>query len=294
MTIPVYPEFKAIELEDFSAFDQALKKAPPVISELTFTNIFAWRQAYKFESSLLGGFIVLRSLSSGRQIFFPPIGEGGAKGVIEEVFRGEKRIFSRLPESTGRLFENDPGYKLTPDRDNFDYLYYSEELISLAGKKFDGKRNLIKKFKSLQKYEYVEFSASDIEECLVFEEDWCKLKNCEAVQGLASERLAIRQMLENFSRFELVAGGIRVDAKIRAIAIGQELNPQALVIHVLKADPDMAGLYQLMNNEFVSRAAVNYRYVNMEQDLGVEGLRKAKLSYHPAAMVNKYTLELKG
>jgi len=293
MAIPVYPEFKAIELEDSSAFDQALKKDPPVISELTFTNIFAWRQAYKFESSLLGGFIILRSLSSGRHIFFPPIGEGDTKGAIVEAFRGGKGIFSRLPESTGRLFENDPGYKLTPDRDNSDYLYYSEELISLSGKRFDGKRNLIKKFKSLQRYEYVEFRAADIEECLFFEEDWCRLKNCEAVQGLENERLAIRQMLENFSRFALVAGGIRVDAKIRAIAIGQELNPQTLVIHVLKADPDMAGLYQLMNNEFVSRAAVNYRYVNMEQDLGLEGLRKAKLSYHPAAMVNKYTLELK-
>ncbi len=76
-----------------------------------------------------------------------------------------------------------------------------------------------------------------------------------------------------------------------ALAIAEQLNLQTLVLHVLKADPNMPGLYQVMLNEFLARKGRPFTYVNMEQDLGVEGLRKAKLSYYPAFMVKKFTIK---
>ena len=110
------------------------------------------------------------------------------------------------------------------------------------------------------------------------------------MEGLFEERQAIREMIANCAEFDLVAGAIRVERKICALAIAQRLNPNTLVMHVLKANPNIPGLYQLIFNEFLSREARGYEFVNLEQDLGVEGLRKSKLSYHPSGMIKKYKI----
>jgi len=97
-------------------------------------------------------------------------------------------------------------------------------------------------------------------------------------------------MVENFSIFGLISGAIMVKKAVCAVCLAQKLSPATLVMHVLKADPNIAGLYQTAMREFLSHEAGNFQYVNLEQDLGIEGLRKAKLSYHPCAMVNKYSI----
>jgi hypothetical protein len=165
------------------------------------------------------------------------------------------------------------------------------DLVSLKGSKYDGKRNLIKKFKSGHQYEYGRLSAANVPECLEFEQTWCTIKNCDSVQGLSNERKALKEMAYNFSAFGLIGGAIRIAGKICAVAIAQRLNSDTLVMHILKADPNLAGLYQLINNEFLAREAGDFRFVNLEEDLGLEGLRKSKLSYHPLEMVKKYIIK---
>ncbi|MDD5730387.1 MAG: phosphatidylglycerol lysyltransferase domain-containing protein [Candidatus Omnitrophica bacterium] len=294
MNIKDYPEFKPVGLEDLEAFNQALKQFPPVISELTFTNIYSWRKAYQFEVASLGGFLILRSGPENKKSFFRPIGSGDMKAVMEKILEDTGAGFVRIPEITKKMFENEKKYIIEADPDNFDYLYRTEDLIELPGRKYDGKRNLIKNFKSAYEFHYTEFDDSNIKDCLEFEEFWCTLKNCDSVTGLGNERQAIKEMVDNFSIFKLIAGAIKVKERICAVAIGQRLNQYTLVMHVLKADPNMAGLYQAMNNEFLSRQARGFTYVNMEQDLGLAGLRKAKQSYHPVEMIKKYTLKTGG
>jgi hypothetical protein len=90
--------------------------------------------------------------------------------------------------------------------------------------------------------------------------------------------------------FNLKAGALRVNGQISAVCIAESLNPQTLVIHVLKGAQGKTGIYQTMFNEFLSREAARYSFINMEQDLGIEGLRKSKESYHPLTLVKKFSL----
>ena len=292
MVLPAYPYFKRLEIEDLSIFNQVFKNNPPVISEFTFTNLYAWRDAYKFQVALWDNFIIIRSDSQKQSRFLNPIGRGNIRTVIENILKNTSGTFIRIPEATKSLFSEDERFKIEEDRDNSDYLFKMQDLITLPGKKYDGKRNLIRKFKSTHSYEYIKLQQTNAPECLKFEEAWCLLKDCAGVEGLNNERHAIREMVKNFSAFDLIGGAIKIEREICALAIGQKLNKDTLVLHILKADPNIIGLYQVIHNEFLKQEGKAFQYVNMEQDLGIEGLRKSKLSYHPVKMIKKYTIAL--
>lgn len=285
----LYPVFEELRIEDLVRFKEAFNSCPPKISEYTFSNLYAFRDAYKFKVTLLDDFIVLRSDLGMRPEFLDPIGTGDKKPVIEKILDDFKASFIRIPESAVVLFSDTARFKVEPDRDNFDYLYRLQDLIALAGRKYDGKRNQIKKFRSQNNYEYLPLDAKNIQECLSFEERWCTLKNCDTIKGLNNERRAIQIMAENFLNFQLIGGSIKFSGRISAVAVAQKLNQDTLVMHVLKADPSISGLYQTVLQEFLSKEAAGFTYVNLEQDLGQEGLRKSKESYHPVGMVKKYT-----
>jgi len=287
-----YPDFREIQKEDRSLFEAEFNNNPPKISEFTFTNLYSWRDAYKFKFSFLGGLIILRSDSESEIRFFEPIGKGDKRAAIEKVLNDYKCVFIRLPEETKALFTGGARFRVDLDMDNADYLYEAAELVKLQGRKYDGKRNLIKKFESSYSYEYVKMDGANARESLNFEEKWCSIKNCDNIMGLSKERIAIREMAGNFSEFGLRGGAIKIQGNFSALAIAQKLNPGTLVMHVLKADPNINGLYQAMLHEFLSKEAEGFAYVNLEQDLGREGLRKSKQSYHPVKMIKKYTLQL--
>lgn len=289
MEIPEYPRFRPIEIGDRESFEAAFAARPPEISEFTFTNLYAWRAAYGFQVSRLGDFLILSSGDGDSRKFFRPIGAGNPKEPAARLAQ-EKIPFVRVPAGDALLMAEATGFRQEEDRANADYLYSVRELSELKGKKFDGKRNLIKKFKRLHRYEYVRLDGQTSRDCLDFQKIWCMLKDCEHEKSLLEEQEAVHEMCNNFSLFGLFGGAISVGGRISAVAVGQRLNADTMVMHILKALPDMPGLYQTMHNEFLLNEGAGYAYVNMEQDLGIEGLRKAKLSYQPVRLVEKFTL----
>jgi hypothetical protein len=120
------------------------------------------------------------------------------------------------------------------------------------------------------------------------ETSWCNLRHCELDAGLAAEQRAIAACLENWARFSLIGGAVVVEDRIEAFAIGEKLNPVTAVVHFEKANPELRGMYQLINQWFCRNGLSEYTFVNREQDLGLEGLRKAKESYHPHHMVREF------
>ncbi|MDD5692611.1 MAG: phosphatidylglycerol lysyltransferase domain-containing protein [Candidatus Omnitrophica bacterium] len=293
MNIQVYPGSAPLKLEDKEEFYRALADNPPLTSELTFTNLYCWREPYNFKVSRLDNLlVVLSDTDSGRE-FLNPIGSGDIKSCVIKILKDTKGEFIRIGEEPSGLFRGEGSIQVDYDRDNSDYLYAASDLIELKGRKYDGKRNLIRRFKAEHEYEYLNLDAFNIGECLEFEETWCTIRDCDSVQGLNNERQAIKEMIVNFRHFTLLAGAIRVGGRISAVAIAERLNPGTLVMHVLKADPSMPGLYQLIFNEFLMRQKRDFAYVNLEQDLGAAGLRRAKESYHPFKLINKYTLRLR-
>jgi uncharacterized protein len=293
MNISNYPLFVPLDIEHKSVFDSAFINMRPEISEFTFTNLYSWRRPYNFEVSMLDDFIILRASIGNKPKFFMPLGTKSAKEVMVKLLEGTKGVFIRLPEDVKSLFNDDDRFIIEQDRDNNDYLFKASDLITLAGRKYDGKRNLIKKFRGENKYTFIEFNASNISRCLDFEEKWCSIKDCDGVEGLNNERRAIKDMVENFFGFGLIAGGIEINSAIVGLAIAEKLNPNTLVIHILKADPNIQGLYQAMMNEFLEKNINGFEYVNLEQDLGIEGLRRSKESYHPVKMIDKYKISLR-
>lgn len=285
-----FPPFRPLAKKDQTLIERTLEKNPPEISEFTFTNLFAWRDVYRFEIALFDKLILLRSATNQIKKFFPPIGSGNCQEVFKLVLSSSSAFFVRVPEAMKKKLEKEPGFVFAEDRDNFDYVYTIDDLVTLKGARYDGKRNFIKRFKAFYDYEYVPVTSSNAKECLDFEKKWCSIKQCDANEGLRNERTAFEEMIKQYASFHLLGAMLKVSGQIVAVAIAQELNPTTLVVHMLKADAGFVGSYQAMVNEFLSHYTGQYQLVNFEQDLGVEGLRKSKLSYHPIRMVKKYSV----
>ena len=292
MSIPDYPVFRQLELDDRVVFDAAFKRYPPENSEYTFTNLYCWRNAHGFGISKLEDFLLLVSQGPGFKAYYPPIGPVDPTKVIKKVLADSHGEFVRVPEKSLSFLANDRLFRMDEDRDNADYLFDAQDLIRLEGRKYDGKRNLIKKFRSKYRYEYVPVTPDAVAEILSFQDVWCVEKGCSQSKSLQDESDAVRIMLQHLRLFSLKAGALRVGSNICAICVAEALNPETLVIHALKGAQGMPGINQTMFNEFLSREAGMSRFINMEQDLGVAGLRKFKESYQPVRLVRKFTLSL--
>jgi hypothetical protein len=294
---PYFPQTRPIVLEDKVLCSPLFKQYPPLISEFTFTNLFAWRRAYQFAVSQLDGFLLIISLKNAAFQIFDPLGPFKKKReVIQKCFALGKEQpirFLRLPEETVALFKKDASFKIEEDRDDFDYVYLTSDLIGLKGKNFDAKRNFIKRFKEAYVFNYKKLTVENIKECLFFQEEWCLAKDCQRTEGLAKEKEAMQEMLAHFEALGVAGGMIEVNGKVEAVALGEMLNPETFVVHVEKANGSLIGIYQTINQAFCAAEASRYKYANREQDLGVVGLRRAKESYHPCAMIKKYSLTLK-
>lgn len=292
MFTPQYPTFRPLTPEDKPAFDAVFAINPPQLSEYTFTNLYAWRRAYHFELSQLGAHLLLASDREGQRSFFDPLGPPERREVMARVLSDDPAArFIRLPENTVTQLAGDPRYCISADRDHFDYLYASDDLIRLRGNRYHAKRNLISGFKTAHPgYEYLQLSEATRDECLGFEERWCLERKCDDQTGLGVERVAVREMLNHFTAFGLSGGAIRLAGEMVAAALAERLNSLTLVLHMLKAAPGVNGLYQTCLHDFLEHEAGALPFVNLEQDLGLSGLRQAKLSYHPARLIEKYIL----
>lgn len=296
--IPEFPQFKDFSLEEKPLLEATFLKFPPVISEFTFTNLFIWRHAYQLKISRLKNFICLLSNKEDPSFFFPPVGEGDRVESFRVLLqylkeRGVSPKIARVPESMVTQIDwKENGMRVDLDRDQSDYIYLAEDLIKLEGRKYHRKRNHIKQFKEKYSYRYLSLTPEWISECLRLETEWCDLRHCEVVPGLANESVAIKEALIHFDQLNMKGGAILIDGKLEAFTLGEPLNPETVVIHIEKANPAFEGLYPLINQAFLENEWSAYLYVNREQDLGEEGLRKAKESYFPHHMIHKYTITL--
>lgn len=180
------------------------------------------------------------------------------------------------------------------DRNNDEYIYLSEKLIGLSGKKLQSKRNHINRFKA-DNPDWSFFPITEqkeIEECLAMLDQWEDLNLEKANKTLRYDYLATQTMLEHFSELQLSGGAIRTNGKIVAFTLGEPVNEDTFVVHVEKAYSDVNGAYTIINQQFIEHCASDYKYINREEDMGLENLRKAKLSYYPDLLLEEGTLIL--
>lgn len=282
-----------IELEDLSAFEKIRHAFPPTISEHTFSNLFAWRALRPVSLCIIDEvIIVVTDSDDGLTIFGPPLGSipiGDAISILEKTSGKSISAIERIPEDRLKITSPD-GWIVQEDTCNSDYVYRRQELAELEGRKFHAKRNLIAQCDAYNDWAYEDITGRNIPEVSQMMDRWCSSRNCETDRGLCAEYSAIREMLKNYERLGVLGAAIRIDGKIEAFTIAEDLNNTTAVIHFEKATPEFKGIYQLINREFCKNALSQFEFVNREQDLCVEGLRKSKRSYFPDHMVKKFTV----
>ncbi len=289
--------FKEIGLEDKAIFDDFFDKASLGLSELTFTNLFVWSDYRKIKYCKCEKGLVIFSKLNDESYFFPPIGYDNLNEIFEKMLEYEidkdfKVKINRVPESYAELIDKDI-FTISEDRDNFDYVYSREELVKLKGGKFSSKRNFLNDFYENYEFKYLKYSSEHYDGCASLAKEWLN-KHGESPSTLA-EFNAIIKLLDNYSNFpELRGAVIVVDDRVVAFSFGEKLNNDTFVIHFEKGNTDYIGVYQTINKLFIENEVdKKFLYINREQDLGVEGIRKAKESYNPVYLVKKYSIELK-
>jgi hypothetical protein len=295
---PQFPQFKPLELGDRALLHGLIRDYQPETSELTFTNLFIWRNRYKFEWAFLDGLLCLISAPPGRDpVAFPPLGPGPRVEPVRTILRWLKEergsADPRIERADARLVsELSPSeeFRAEPVRDHFDYVYRTVDLIELAGSRYHGKRNHLARLADLHTYSYAGLEPSHLVPCLSLAEAWCTVKRCEEDMDLTDELEAIKDSLAHFQGLEIRGGVILIGGKVEAFTLGELLNRRTAVVHVEKANPDIPGLYAAVNQEFCRNEWSEVPFINREQDLGDPGLRQAKLSYRPVRMIEKFTI----
>ncbi len=294
---PEFPYFKPVELLDRDVIHGFFRDYLPETSELTFTNLYIWRDHYGFQWTIYDDWLLIIYSVGGNLHALPPVGRPSRSDVVvillewlkEEM--GSKEPF--IDRADGRLLSEVEGVEILlaePTRDQFDYVYESSALIGLAGKKYSSKRQQINRFKRKYGFEYRPMERDDLMECRELAGRWCDIRRCDEDMNLMDEWSSVNEALENFGELGLSGGMVMVDGRMEAFAMGEKLNERTAVIHIEKANTGIEGLYTLINQQFAENHWHDIEFINREQDLGVPGLRQAKLSYHPVRMVKKYTI----
>ena len=299
---PFFPKFGPIELSDRAVIAEFLARYRPQTSELTFTNLFIWRAYYGWEWSILDDrLIFIAAREKERQFALMPVGappRAVTVRVLLSHLRDERGVkdptIERADDRLARELSENPDFVIEAAREHFDYVYRTADLIELAGRKYHSKRNFLNRFSLDYSFAYEPIEERHIAPCVELADRWCKIRRCQDDMGLLSEHDAVVEALTHFFDLSLSGGAIVIDGRVEAFALGEALNPETAVIHVEKADPEIRGLYAVINHEFVKGSPSGFAYVNREQDLGDEGLRKAKESYFPERLEKKYRITISG
>jgi hypothetical protein len=287
LSLPVFPDLKPVGLEDKDVFDAYLERDPSEVCELVFANIYMWKDSeHPRWTTLNGSLCVLVEPDFEPPYALPPVGGERVPETVA-VLLGRVPRLSRVPEAF--VARHGAGFAVREDRANFDYVYARSELAELKGKKFDGKRNRIRKFESTCAHEYHPLTRADVPGCARLLEDWFEEKR-NGDPYMKAEKIAIVEALATFERIGLMGGVVKVGGRIEAFTMGGRLTADTAVIPIEIANPGLVGLAQWINREFVRREWADCTFVNREQDMDVEGLRKAKLSYQPVRLVKKFDL----
>lgn len=293
--------FKDITLEDKDTITSYTMNSDRRNCDLSFSNLCSWRFLYNTQFSITDGFLVFKFWAGDKLAYMMPIGTGDLHHVLQQLIQDayeEKQSFCMLGVCSCMREDLEaimPGqFIFTADRDYADYIYLRTDLATLKGKKFQAKRNHINRFRNLYPhYEYAPITPERIQECMDLEAEWCKANNCDQQEGTGNERRALLYALHHFEELGLTGGILHVDGKIVAFTFGMPINHNTFGVHVEKADTNIEGAYAMINYEFANRIPEQYTYINREEDLGIEGLRKAKLSYQPETILEKYMACLK-
>ena len=277
--------------------------------EYTFGNNFVWRNFFNVETAFEDNLYFCKFGTGDGVKFSYPAGQALSDGseeikraveLLKEYTRekGIKLVISANKDIAGRLTELYPNSVSEYSRDTSDYIYLAEDLAELKGKKYHAKRNHLNRFYE-NNWSFEPLTADNMGECIEMNERWCE-ENIECAviseserSGKREEECIVRCSFKHFDELGYIGGVLRVNGKVQAFTFGEPSSEDCFVVHVEKALRDYQGAYTAVNREFVKSLKGRFKYINREDDTGAENLRKAKLSYYPAFLEEKYYVEIR-
>ena len=286
-------DFKRIALDDKSVFDKHYAKYPPKHSDDLFTTMISWMEYSNYHYAVVDENIVIMTELDNKIRLRPPLGKQNVdllKQVLTLAVReGSDEPFgvvdTKMKEWISKEF---PRLKFFEHRDYFDYVYRSSDLANLPGTNYAKIRNRLNKFKKNYEYTTEMISEENMDEVDEFLKRWCLWKDCESDIVLENERKAIVYSMAHFFDLGLSGLVIRINGNIEALAVYEKMNPDTAVVHYEKGSPYFDGIYKAINMETAKILQKDFMFINREEDMGIPGLRQAKLSYRPHHMVKVF------
>ncbi len=296
-------EFRDIELQDKDIIDKFLINNPYRASESCFSNLYGWAHKYKTQYAVWRDYLLIKFTSDrGGCSYLTPFGKGDLTSAIEMLVKEcgcpikfeMSGVTEAMKEEIERAMPN--RFEYIRQRPLYDYIYTSEKLISLSGKKLQSKRNHINRFNAQHSdWKYISLTENPFEttRCKEMLQKWYDLNRESSDESLDLDFKTTSLYLNHFEEMQLKGGAIEIGGQIVAFSLGAKLNEDTFIVHVEKAFSEIQGAYPIINQEFVRNEASEYTYINREEDMGYPSLRKAKMSYRPDILLEKFIVKEK-
>jgi len=289
--------FKRLTLSDVDKVRTYFPYSTNRTCDNTIGGAFMWRDYFSIEFTEFNETLIFKAqvkYHHNYTAFSMPLGKDiyGSLDSIKEYCRnlGIPIAFYTVTGDDIEILRSVFGeIQVYEEEDWSDYLYRASDLIDLPGRKYHGQKNHINYFKRTHEdFYFEEIAKTNINEVIDFYNIY-GLKSVKDSEIFLEEHYKTYDVLENYSDYGLLGGLLRVNGSVEAFSIG-ELNNDVLFIHIEKANQQLRGAYQVISNEFARHYASNEgtEFINREEDVGDEGLRISKKSYHPCEIIKKY------
>lgn len=290
--IPSFPNARPLTLQDKPFLTALYRRYPPQVCELCLANLFIWGDADKPQITQLNGNILIRLDSIIEPSFYlEPIGDIDIVKTTKTVLETGAH-FSRVSHSFAQFFFN-TSITIQSLADQFDYIFATENFREFKGRKYDGKRNHIHKFTQLYPdYQYRELDSTYSSDALTLFDNWSapKLASNElTAESYAIQRLAIEKAFQLFHELDFLGGAIYIQNQMAGFVLASPLNSETADLHFFHGDSAFTGIFPTLIQAAAIHTFTSFQFLNFEQDLGLPGLRKSKESYHPIALIQKFS-----
>lgn len=292
-----YPVFSALNIDKKDFCRRFTNQFEPY-SDFNFTSLFAWNTDRSTEISILNDNLIIRQPSYlDNHPVYSLMGTNQVNESIAKLLQSVPKL-ELVPQFVVDALEQPNPFKTKEDRDNFDYVYDLANLSQLAGNKYKKKRNRVNVFVNdhshleLEVDSAMQISTSLAEEIRALDREWAR-QNTREEGDILNERRALNRLLNNFNSLDILVITFRVAGSLKAFSIAEILPNGHSVIHFEKAlTLHHEHIYSFVATQSAQQLRIlGCKYTNWEQDLGLEGLRRSKLSYHPTKMLAKYTIQ---
>ena len=287
--------FREVSLSDQEVMLSYYKKLNSRSCDDCFSNLYLWKHLEPMEYQIEDGVLILKSKTPKAYFRYPMGDEEKLPEALDAMaaYAESEGFLFRLryvtKEQFGVIDRLCPGkYHFEPTRNYWDYIYETDKLANLSGRKYHGKKNHINKFlRDYPDWSFEPITDENVEECFQMGLKWRTLNDCDELYEKRIEMCVALNSLRLLKELHLTGGLLRVDGQVVAYTIGEKVNEDTFVVHIEKALTEIEGAYTVINQQFVEHSMTGIPYVNREDDTGDEGLREAKESYHPVMMVEK-------